>query len=70
MAPECHALLKSLCAIKGVSVSTYVYDLIAEEFASLVANDPQVRTLLLASDYPKGSRAAELKEQVLNGEFE
>jgi len=65
MAPECHALLKSVCALKQVTVSEYVYNLIAEEFAKLVANDPVVREMFIAGDYPKGSRAAALKSKCL-----
>ena len=61
MADECHALLKSVCALKGVTLSDYVYDLIALEFAELVKNDPQVKQMFMSADYPEGSRAAALK---------
>ena len=65
MAPECHALLKSVCALKNITVSEYVYDLIAVNFEHLVNTEPQVREMFLAADYPIGSRAASLKIRVL-----
>ena len=64
MAPECHALLKSVCAIKRISVSEYCYALIAEDFAKLVRNDQQIRNLLISGDYPNNSRADLLKKQI------
>ena len=70
MAPECHALLKSVCALKQITVSQYVYDLIAKEFEILVTNDPVVREMFLSRDYPKGSRAEALKLKDLSGVFE
>ena len=65
MAPECHALLKSVCALKRVTVSEYVYGLIAKEFAQLVANDPIVREMFLNGEYPEGSKAQALKLKTL-----
>ena len=70
MAPECHALLKSVCALKRVTVSEYVYSLIAKEFASLVENDPVVREMFLRGEYPKGSKAQALKEKTLMSKSE
>jgi len=64
MAPECHALLKSVCALKGVSVSEYVYKVIREDFQLLVKSDNQVQQLLVNGEYPKGSKAYNLKEQI------
>ena len=63
MADECHALLKGVCALKGISVSDYVYNLIAFEFKKLVYTDAQVREMFLAGDYPPGSRADLLKRE-------
>ena len=65
MAPECHALLKSVCALKRITVSEYVYGLIAEEFTRLVANDPTVREMFLNGEYPEGSKAQALKLKTL-----
>ena len=65
MASECHALLKSICAIKRISVSEYCYGLIADDFAKHVRNDQQIRNLLISGDYPNNSRADLLKKQIL-----
>ena len=70
MAPECHALLKSVCALKQVTVSEYVYNLIAQDFASLVANDPIVREMFLRGEYPEGSKAQALKDKTLMSKHE
>ena len=64
MAPECHALLKSVCAIKGVTVSEYVYKVLAEDFHKLVLSDNQVRQMLINGTYPIGSTAYVLQEQI------
>ena len=64
MSPECHALLKSVCALKGVTVSEYVYKLIAEDFHKLVKTDNQMRQMLLNGNYPVGSKAYVLQEQI------
>ena len=64
MAPECHALLKSYCAIKGISVSEYCYELIAANFRKSVREDPQIRQLLLNGEYPPGSKADLLKQEI------
>ena len=65
MAIECHALLKQLCAYKRVTVSAYIYDVIAKDFAEMVKNDPIVKEMLLANDFPESSRAHALKVQIL-----
>jgi len=64
MAPECHALLKSVCALKGVSVSEYVYKVVREDFHQLVNADNQVQQLLLNGVYPVGSKAYNLQERI------
>ena len=64
MAPECHALLKSVCALKGVSVSEYVYKVVREDFHQLVNSDNQVQQLLLNGVYPEGSKAYNLQELI------
>ena len=64
MAPECHALLKGVCALKGVTVSEYVYKVIAEDFRELVLSNNQVRQMLINGTYPVGSKAYVLQEQM------
>ena len=66
MAPECHALLKGVCALKGVTVSEYVYGVLAERFHELVLSDNQVRQMLINGTYPVGSKAYVLQEQICN----
>jgi hypothetical protein len=70
MAPECHSLLKSVCALKNITVSDYVYGLIEADFKCLVSTDTQIRNMFLAADYPTGSKAALLKKQTLNTSYE
>jgi truncated hemoglobin YjbI len=62
MNEECHALLKGVCALKGVTVSEYVYNVIAEEFYRLVREDNQVQSMFLAGTYKEGGNAYRLKE--------
>jgi len=64
MAPECHALLKGVCALRGVTVSEYVYKVLAEDFHKLVKTDNQVQQMLINGEYPRGSAAYNLKEQI------
>jgi len=66
MAAECHALLKSACAIKGITVSDYCYNLIAEDFTQDCRNDLRFRQLLVAGEYPVNSKAAKLKKKILS----
>ena len=65
MQDHCHALLKSVCALKGITVSEYVYGLVAEEFRNLVKTDNQVQTLFLAGTYREGSKAYLLKQSLI-----
>ena len=65
MAEECHALLKGVCALKGVTVSEYVYNVIAEDFHRLVRKDKQVQSMFLAGDYKEGGNAYRLKETLM-----
>ena len=64
MAPECHALLKSVCALKGITVSEYVYGVVVERFHELVYSDNQVQQMLMNGTYPVGSKAYALQEQI------
>ncbi len=65
MASECHALLKSYCAIKRISVSDHCYELIARDFTKACREDPQIRNLLISDDYPPNSKADLLKKQII-----
>ena len=64
MNSECHALLKSVCALKGVSVSDHCYRLIAADFKKDVYENKQVRNLFMRGTYKKGTNAWKLKEVV------
>ena len=64
MAPECHSLLKSVCALKGITVSEYVYGVVVERFHELVYSDNQVQQMLMNGTYPVGSKAYVLQEQI------
>lgn len=66
MAPECHALLKSVCALKGVTVSEFVYQVIRERFQEMVLSDNQLQQMLINGTYPIGSKAYALQEQIRN----
>ena len=65
MDAECHALLKSVCALKGVTVSEYVYKVLTEEFRRLINEDNQVQTLFLTGTYRNGSKAYLLKQSLI-----
>ena len=64
MHSECAALLKSVCALKGISVSDYCYQIIRADFEKQVFEDPRIRELFLSGSYSKGSNAQALKERV------
>ena len=65
MEDQCHALLKSVCALRGVSVSEYVYKVLADDFHKLIREDNQVQTMFLNGTYRNGSRAYLLKESLI-----
>lgn len=65
MQDHCHALLKGVCALKGVTVSEYVYELVATEFLRLIKEDNQVQTMFLAGTYREGSKAYLLKQSLI-----
>ena len=66
MQDECHALLKSVCALKGITVSNYIYDLLTREFQELVRTDKQVRQMFLSGNYSESCRAQKLKNKIEN----
>ena len=70
MDAQCAALLKSVCALKGISVSDYCYQLVREAFQKEVWNNEPIRDLFLSGTYSQGSQAQEFKEQVQQHTFE
>lgn len=65
MDEQCHALLKSVCALKGVTISDYLSKVFAEDFRKLVRENNQVQTLFLGGTYRIGSTAYLLKELLI-----
>ena len=65
MDAECHALLKGVCALRGQTVSEYVYNLLTDEFIRLVKEDNQVQSMFLAGTYKDGGKAYVLKESLI-----
>jgi hypothetical protein len=65
MDAECHAILKGVCALKRVTISEYIYEIIREDFEKQVREDNQVQTLFLAGQYKEGSNAYILKESLI-----
>ena len=65
MHPECHALLKGVCALKRITVSDYVNQVLFDAFVKLVKEDNQMKTLFFSGTYPEGSPAYLLKESLI-----
>ena len=65
MADECAQLLKSVCALKGINQSEWVYQCVREDFVKRAFEDQQVQQIVLAGTYQPGSNAYRLKEQIL-----
>ena len=65
MDAECHALLKGVCALKGITLSEYVYEILNEKFINLVKNDKQMQSMFLAGTYKIGGSAYVLKESLI-----
>ena len=65
MAEECHALLKSMCALKGITVSEYVLKILNEKWLQVIKEDEQVRTMFLNGNYKEGGDAYLLKESLI-----
>ena len=64
MAPECHRLLKTSCAILNISVSEFCYQCIAEKFRQLCKEDKRFLTLLQSENYPEGSAAYSMQVEL------
>jgi|TARA_Y100000289_G_scaffold31905_1_gene31597 hypothetical protein len=65
MADECHALLKSVCALKGINMGEHIYACVREDFVKRAFEDPQIQQLVLSGTYQPGSKAYSLKAQLL-----
>ena len=70
MDKQCAALLKSCCALKGVSINDYCYQLIRKDFIKDVYEDEAIRALFMRGTYRPGSKAQVLQEQVQQHTFE
>ena len=65
MQEPCHALLKSACSLKGVTLSEYVEKTLEEDFCKRVRTDNQIQPMFLAGTYPVGSKAYLLKQSLI-----
>lgn len=66
IAPECHKLLKATCALLDISVSEFCYTAIGERFRKLCLEDDRILKILVEQDYPEGSEAYCLKNELKN----
>ena len=64
MQDECHALLKSVCALKGINMGEWIYACVREDFVKRAFEDHQVQQMVLAGTYQPGSKAYSLKESI------
>jgi hypothetical protein len=64
MADECHALLKSVCALKGINMGEHIYNCVHDDFVKRAFEDQQVQQMVLAGTYQPGSNAYSLKEAI------
>jgi len=65
MPEECHALLKSVCALKGKNMGEYIYECVIADFNKQFYEDKQVQQLVLAGTYPPGTKAYHLQESII-----
>lgn len=61
---QCHTLLKSVCALRGVNMGEYVYECVRADFNKQAFEDKQVQQIVLAGTYQPGSNAYRLKESI------
>ena len=64
MPEECHALLKSVCALKSLNMGEYIYKCVHADFTKQAFEDNQVQQLVLAGTYQPGTNAYRLKESI------
>ena len=62
---EWHALLKGVCALKRVTISEHIYEIIKGDFEKRIREDNQVQTMFLAGTYHEGSTAYLLKQSLI-----
>lgn len=65
MDADCHALLKGVCALKRVTISEHIYEIIRADFEKRIKEDKQVQTMFLAGTYREGSNAYLLKQSLI-----
>ena len=65
MDPECHALLKGVCALKRITISEHIYEIMKADFVKRIREDNQVQTMFLAGTYREGSSAYVLKQSLI-----
>ena len=64
MPDECHAILKSVCALKGINMGEYIYECVRTDFNKRFYEDHQIQQLVIAGTYEPGSNAYRLKESI------
>tara|TARA_B100001059_G_C17714033_1_gene517022 strand:- start:383 stop:607 length:225 start_codon:yes stop_codon:yes gene_type:complete len=64
MPDECHALLKSVLALKGKNMGEWIYQCVREDFVKRAFEDQQIQQIVLAGTYQPGSKAYSLKEAI------
>ena len=65
MDADCHALLKGVCALKRITISEHIYEIIRADFEKKIREDNQVQTMFLAGQYKEGSNASILKQTLI-----
>ena len=65
MHTDCHALLKSVCALKGVTLSEYVSGIIGDDIHQLAKDDKQVLSIVMSGTYKEGTPCYCLKESLI-----
>ena len=64
MPEECHALLKSVLALKGKNMGEYIYECVVADFNKRFYEDKQVQQLVIAGTHQPGTNAYRLKESI------
>lgn len=64
MPEECHALLKSVCALKGINMGEHIYECVVADFNKRFYEDKQVQQMVVAGTHRPGSNAYRLKESI------
>ena len=65
MADECHAMLKSDCALRGINMGEHIYECVRADFVKRAFEDQQLQQMVLAGTYQPGSYAYHLQEQII-----